>query len=139
MAPMRVCCVPSEESVVANLLLLVSCVSEDRRLNESRICCVFSSPTHLFFFFQSETSGLVLATLQAKLALCTALVLPGGVCEGIINEVTDSRYLALQVGCTCASGQATQLAPGCCGSCQGHHLWLGEASPSLGFLVKDLQ
>lgn len=38
-----------------------------------------------------------MATLRDKLAaLCTALVLPGGVCEGfIINEVTDSSiYLA---------------------------------------------
>lgn len=60
---------------------------------------VFSFPTHFFFnfliFFKSETSGLSLETLQDKLsALCTTLVL-SRVYEGIImNELTDSTYLA---------------------------------------------
>lgn len=58
-----------------------------------------SFPPQLILFFVvilSGTSGLGLAALQDKpAALCTNLVLPGGVCEDIgINEVTDSNYLA---------------------------------------------
>lgn len=60
-----------------------------------------SFPPQLILFFVvvvilSGTSGLGLATLQDKpAALCTNLVLPGGVYEDIsINEVTDSSYLA---------------------------------------------
>lgn len=113
----------------------VSCVSEDRRLKESRICSVFSSPTHPFFLkILSETSGLGLATLQDKLAaLCTVSVLPGGVCEDTItNEATDGSYLAFPVW--------AHLCPGL-GHSSGHWvLWVlsGTLACGLGKLLQTL-
>lgn len=50
MAPARFCLVPSEESVVADLLLLRSCVSEEGAL-KNRGSAVSFPPQFIFFSF----------------------------------------------------------------------------------------
>lgn len=80
----------SEESVLADLLLSITWISQGGRSeNPCYAACVLPDSS---FLPLSETSGLALAGVQDKLAaLCTAFALPGGGCKGIIiNEVIDS-------------------------------------------------
>lgn len=138
MALLRGLLIPSEESIVADLLLFVQLVFRGQGLNEPVFFCFMSSsPTHLFPFYQKH---LVLPWQFYKINLLL-FAQPWPSQEESVRALLLMRSLIAFArlswdGHTCAPGWGTRLATGCCGSCQELACGLGKLLQALVSLSK---